>query len=274
MYRLLLALALVSSAGTALAQAPDPTAPAAPPPAAPPSATAPAAVTAPDAPQITYVFHSKPPAFRDKTTGSVAFTAGLGSLGGVAEAAVIGGTAGVIEAASGAATSRADAFPNPANLVGSEVAQRVARSLGAAPIDAPVDFDTLKLDGSQAQKYKTLAGPAQYIVDVHTMIYQDVWASYAAWPLDFSHYIVEYMANVTIYDAKAGKEVFGGRCFVFTKRTPDITKRTPDIPTHEQMFANNGAALKKYTHEAADDCVAQLIEKNDKFRALTGASPS
>lgn len=264
MQRLLVALAFTSLAGMAFAQPTQETAPTPSSAPAPRSATAPVMVTtAPDGPQITYVFHSKPPAFHDKTAGSVAFTAGLGSLGGVAGAALVGGAAGAVQGISGTATSRADAFPNPANLVGREVAKRVAKSLGAVPIDAPVDFDTLKLDGSQAQKYKILAGPAQYIVDVHTNIFQDVWASYANWPLDFTHYIVEYMANVTIYDTKSAREMFSGRCYVFTKRTPDI-------PTHDQMFSNNGELLKKYTQEAADDCVAQLVEKNDKFRTLAG----
>jgi hypothetical protein len=264
MKRLLVALAFTSLAGMAFAQSTHETAPTPSSTPAPSSAIAPMMVTAaPGGPQITYVFHSKPPAFHDKTAGSVAFSAGLGSLGGVAGAALVGGAVGVAQGSSGAATSRADAFPNPANLVGSEVAQRVAKSLGAVPINAPVDFDTLKIDGSQAQKYKVLAGSAQYIVDVRTNIFQDVWASYATWPLDFKHYIVEFMANVTIYDAKAAREVFSGRCYVFTKRTPDI-------PTHDMMFSNNGELLKKYTQEAANDCVEQLVEKNDKFRALAG----
>ena len=74
--------------------------------------------------------------------------------------------------------------------------------------------------------------------------------------------IVEYMGHITVHDVQAGKPVFSGRCQVFSKRGPDL-------PTHAEMYANDGARLKVYLAEAVDDCVAQLQAKNSEFQALT-----
>jgi len=98
------------------------------------------------------------------------------------------------------------------------------------------------------------------------MIFRSVWASYATWPLDFQHYILEYMGKVEIYDVKESKEVFSGRCFVFTNRAQPL-------PTHDELFANQGAILKTFIGQAANDCVAQLQDKNDQFKALVGPAP-
>ena len=269
MGRLILAsIALACLAGPAAAQiaALPATSPASSQPDTPPSGAV-AAEASSDIPKITYAFKSQLPPFRDKTVGVTALTAGLGSLSGVAGAFAMARTARAAETISGSQTSSVDEFPNPENLIAADVAKRVAASLGASPANAPADFDAPGLEGSRAQKYAQLVGTSRYLVDVQTGMFQTVWASYATWPLDLKHYIVEYMANVTIYDAKVSREIFSGRCFVFTKRTPNL-------PTHDELFANSGEILKTFIREAADDCVSQLVEKNDKFRAMMAPAPA
>ncbi len=203
------------------------------------------------------------PAFQDKTAGATVAMAGLGSLGGLAGAAVAGAAGAGLGLAAGGEASAADAFPNPENLIGADVAKRVGVTLGATPAEAPAKLDDVKLQGSRAQQYVQLAGGSRYLVNVQTFILRSVWASYATWPLDFNHYIVEYMGQVTVFDAKESKELFKGNCLV-------TTKRTQSLPTHDELFANKGAILKTFFAQAADDCVAQLAEKNEHFRALVG----
>jgi len=45
------------------------------------------------------------------------------------------------------------------------------------------------------------------------------------------------------------------------------------LPTHDELFANQGAILKTFIGQAANDCVAQLQDKNDQFKALVGPAP-
>ncbi len=238
--------------------APAPAPVIAPAPPAAPAVNAPPGAAASDAPRVTYVFRDRIPAFQDKTAGGVFASTLLigGAVGGIVES--------ISESDTGAKERAADAFPIPDNLVGANVAKLIAPGLGAAPADAPAQVDEAKLQGSTAQKFAQIAGSARYVVSAQTMLFRSVWASYATWPLDFQHYIVEYMGRVTIYDVKESKQLFEGRCFVFTKRNQPL-------PTHDEMFANNGAILKTFIGQAADDCVAQLREKNDTFRTLTGA---
>lgn len=237
------------------------------------SETAPQALAAPQAPamgqasaaaapRIVYVVRAHRPAFRDKTAGGTMLAAGLSGLGGVAEAAAVGAAQGAVSVASGSASASKDGLQDPANVIGAKVAALVGPSLGAVPADQPVVLEEVKLTGSANQKAAELAGGARYLVNVQTELVGTVWASYATWPLDFKHYIVEYLGRVTVHDAQAGKDVFSGRCMVFSKRGPDL-------PTHEEMYADGGARLKIYLAEAADDCVAQLQAKNPEFQGLT-----
>jgi hypothetical protein len=228
----------------------------------PPQAQAAASAPAAEAPRIVYVVRAHRPAFRDKTAGGTVLTAGLSGFGGVAEAAALGAAHGAVSAASGSASASKDELQDPANMIGAKVAALVGPNLGAVPADKPVVFEEAKLTGSANEKAAQLAGGARYLVNVQTELVGTVWASYATWPLDFTHYIVEYMGHITIHDVQAGKPVFSGRCQVFSKRGPDL-------PTHAEMYADDGARLKVYLAEAVDDCVAQLQAKNSEFQALT-----
>jgi hypothetical protein len=255
-----------SPSSAAPAPAPPAAASAEAPPAAPPASgpvqAAPAPAPAPEPPRITYLFRPGPPILEDKTALGTAVSAGLGSLGGVAGAAVAGAAAGGVGMAAGAKAGADDILPNPANGIAAKVARLAAPNLGAVLADTPAQVGDVKPQGSTDQKYAQIAGGARYIVNVQTYIFRSVWASYATWPLDLKHYILEYMGNVTIRDITASKDVFRGRCFVFTKRTPDL-------PTHDQLYADNGAILKTFIGQTVDDCVAQLQEKNADFQQLT-----
>ena len=76
------------------------------------------------------------------------------------------------------------------------------------------------------------------MVEVESAKAGAIWASQVTWPIDLTHYIVQYYALAWIVDMQSGKEVFRGRCEVFSKRRPDL-------PTHVEMYAEPGGDTRK-----------------------------
>ena len=220
----------VAMAGAAAGQ------PVAAPPASSETVAPPA--SSPEGPRISWVVRSAPPPFFDRTSsGSVLF-------GGLVGA--------VVWSSEGAKAVAADHIEDPGNALAAKIARLYAPGVGAVPDATPLDGGGLK--GRSPKSYAAIGGGARYVVDVETEGFGTIWASYVTWPIDLSHYIVEYGARVRIEDLQAGKEVYSGACGVFTKRRPGL-------PTHEEMYANGGAVLKAMIDETVDQCLATLTAK-------------
>jgi hypothetical protein len=144
-----------------------------------------------------------------------------------------------------------DNIEDPSNTVAAQVAALYAPMLRAVVAASPARVGDMNPNGSPKQPYTQFADGARYIVDARTRRFGDVWASYVSWPIDLSHYIIQYESIVSVKDLSTDKSIYNGSCRVFTKRGPKQ-------PTHAQLLENDGAILKQLITEAVGECVAQL----------------
>lgn len=227
------------------APAPDaaPQSPAAPAPAA----QAPAAAGGPaaDAPIVGWTENKQPPSFVLMTAGHAMFAA-VGAVAAVAE---------------GRETAKHYEFQDSANLVTPELAKAWAVAHGdrLASEATPIDSEHKNIVKTATKEVADLKG-ASFIVDGASS------TSAIYFSFDWTHYGLIYSLQVRVVDTASGKVVAKARCF----RKPE---KTPESPTHDQMFADNAAVLKKMMADNAQACLPKLME-DLKLSAGGGSAPA
>jgi len=186
-------------------------------------------VPADNAPLIAYTQHSKPPGLIDMTVGSAEL--GLIGLG--------------IAVSAGKDIVERDGIIDPSTEMARQIAAAYAAAHGLRVASDPIP-DAPNILLTKPDKLAAEANGARYVVDVNPPGMELIYFS-----LDWTHRDLMFLSSVRIIDATNGKVVANARCFIKTKKTPDLM-------THDQLQENHSAGLKLLIQHKTDACMADL----------------
>jgi hypothetical protein len=187
-------------------------------------------------PAVGYAVQGQKPKLSMFTLNNVAF----GGLG-VAGAAIAGVAADAI-ANTGAATQvTADDLDDPAQKLGSALAEAYAAKKGGHSASAPF----------MLQK----GGPAPDMSGAAYVIYVETvnWGAYYL-PLNWTHFHVQYFVKFHIVETASGKNVAKASCRKFARNAGSP-------PSFQELHADKGAVLKSLLASASDDCLQEFKTK-------------
>jgi hypothetical protein len=230
--------ALCFAAAASIAQAQDPSPPAAASSEAPSAAEAapptPAAsstppASAPSGPVVAYIVRDVQPTLIDSKPSNAAF-------------GVIGAVAAI---SAGGDIVKKNNIANPANDIARDLAAAYAADHGYRLADTPLPVDK----DHPAPKREGLAAfsqGARYVVDVEppgmTLIYQ---------PLGWTSFDLMYADRVRVTDVETGKVIENARCFLKSQKRPGQL-------SHDQLLADGAAGLKLLIKAKATECTAAI----------------
>jgi hypothetical protein len=190
------------------------------------------AALAPAGGEIAYVQHPQPPALADTSAGSAAF-------------ALVGSAAAI---ASGQRIVSEDGIEDPNREMARTLAVAYAVVRGGSVSAAPI-LDPDESRGASPAKLAEQAGAAKFVVDVDAPYLNLTYFSF-----DLTHFDLLFATEARIIDTSNNRVVSKARCFL-------QAQKSLDLPTHEQLLANNGAALKDLIARKSHACVDEMKAK-------------
>ena len=70
-------------------------------------------------------------------------------------------------------------------------------------------------------------------------------------PVDWAHFDLLFMDRVRVIDTASQKVVAQSKCFIKTHKRPGLL-------THDELLADNAAALKQLIKDKAAECTAKM----------------
>lgn len=131
---------------------------------------------------------------------------------------------------------------DPAVAIGAALAQRLQ-----AGRDVQLVAPAVPVDSTEPGKLAAAAkGKASYVLDVQTINWM-----FAYFPTDWSHYRVQYSAQVRLVNVQTGALLAQGTCSFFPQSSEGA-------PTYDELVNNQAAGLKTHMQRIANECAGKI----------------